>query len=94
MLPSDDKVARRANTACSLVDDVLHHENSGWMCVVVLKELHNSLIKEAYGGLFAGHVGEKKVYDRLRRYVWWYGMRADSRRHCYSCLACVTLKET
>lgn len=96
-LPSNDKIARRIileSQHYSLVDNVLHHENSGRMCVVVPKELRSSLIEEAHGGLFAGHFGVKKVYDRLKRYTWWRGMRADIRRHCRSCLACATRKGT
>ena len=32
--------------------------------MVVSKQLRSSLIEEAHGGMFAGHFGEKKVYDR------------------------------
>ena len=45
-------------------------------------ELRDELIREAHGGCFAGHLSEKKVYNRLRRYAWWRGMRADVQRHC------------
>ena len=31
------------------------------------------------------HLAEKKVFDRLRRYVWWPGMRNDVHTFCRSC---------
>ena len=97
-LPSDNKTARKIvfeGRHYSLLDNVLHHENPsfpGRVCPVVPKELRNKLMEETHGGIFAGHFAEKKVYDRLRRYVWWPGMRADIRRHCRGCLVCATRK--
>lgn len=46
----------------------------------------------ARSSLWSGHLAEKKVYDRLRRYYWWKGIRSDVRRFCRGCLACVTKK--
>ena len=57
-----------------MVDGVLYRENpvsSGRWCVVVPKEFRVALLEEAHQGHFAGHLAAKKVYDRLRRLVWW-----------------------
>ena len=94
-LPLDDKKARRIvleSQYYSLLDNILHHESPTHTCVVIPKGLQKELIEEAHGGLFAGHFSERKVYDRLRRYAWWYGMRADIRRYCCGCLVCATRK--
>ena len=97
-LPHDNKTARRIVVESSfytMLDNVLHHENPscpGRMSVVVPKELRSNLIEETHGGIFAGHFSEKKVYDRLRRFAWWYGMRADIRKYCRGCLVCATRK--
>ena len=33
---------------------------------------------------------QKKVYNRLRHYVWWSGMKSDVHDHCKACLTCVS----
>ena len=76
-----------------LMDGVLRFENPAFpkrWCVVVPQELKQQTLEEAHGGCFAGHFSENKVYDRLRRYAWWKGMRADVRRYCRGCLVCVS----
>ena len=57
-------------------------------------QLRPEVLQEAHAGCFAAHFAEKKVYDRLRRSVWWKGMKADVRRHCRSCLVCASRKGT
>ena len=99
-LPLNQGVARRVvleSKQFSLLDGVLHFEDrmhSGRLCVVVPESLCEELLKETHGGRFAGHFSEKKIYDRLRRYVWWVGMKADVRRYCRRCLTCATRKGT
>ena len=76
-----------------LMDGVLRFENPAFpkrWCVVVPQELKQQTLEEAHGGCFAGHFSENKVYDRLRHYAWWKGMRADVRRYCRGCLVCVS----
>ena len=78
-----------------LLDSVLHHESPhrpGSWCLAVPVALRSSLLEDAHGGLLAGHLGEKRVYDRLRRSYWWQGLRRDVRKHCRSCLICATRK--
>ena len=55
------------------MEGVLYRENpvsSGRWCVVVTKEFRVALLDEVHQGHFAGHLAEKKVYDRLRCLVW------------------------
>jgi phospholipid-translocating ATPase len=95
-LPEDDKVARKTvleSRHFDLLDGVLHHENPhspGKWCVAVTTRLRADLLEDAHSGLLAGHLAEKRVYDRLRRSYWWQGMRRDVRKHCRACLTCAT----
>ena len=80
-----------------LIDGVLHFENPafpGRWCVVVPKAVQPTLLKEAHAGCFAGHLSERKIYDRLRRSYYWQGMRSDVRRYCRSCLTCASRRGT
>ena len=96
LLSDDQNVARKIvleSQHYEMIDGVLHHENPnqpGRWCIVVPKKLHSQLLNEAHAGCFGGHLSEKKVYDKLRRSYWWYGLRRDVRRFCRSCLNCVT----
>ena len=95
-LPEDEKLAWKSileSHHFHLLDGVLHRENShspGKWCLAVLVSLRSALLLDAHGGLFAGHLREKRVYHRLRRTYWWQGMRSDIRKQCHSCLPCAT----
>ena len=97
-LPDDEKSANRMvaeSKQYDVIDGVLHFENSSFLtrwCIVVPEQLRSEVLQEAHAGCFAAHLAEKKVYDRLRRSVWWKGMKADVRRHCQSCLVCASRK--
>ena len=97
-LPTEKEMSERIvleSARYDLIDDVLHSENPatpGRWCIVVPRVLCPSLLKEAHAGCYAGHFSEKKVYDRLRRYYWWKGMRSDVRRFCRGCLPCAARK--
>ena len=80
-----------------MIDGCLYHKNPhrpGKWCLVVPKEMRSRLLHETHGGRFSGHFGEKRVYDLLRRFYWWAGMRADVRRHCHACLVCASQRGT
>ena len=100
ILPDDEKVARRIileSRHFDLLDGVLHHENPqspGTWCTAVPTTLRADLLEDAHSGLLAGHLGERRVYDRLRRGYWWQGMRRDVRKHCRACLTCATRRGT
>ena len=97
-LPTEEEISERIvleSARYDLIDGVLHSENPstpGRWCIVVPRDLRPSLLEEAHAGCYAGHFSEKKVYDRLRRYYWWKGMRSDVRRFCRGCLPCAAKK--
>ena len=64
------------------------------LCLVVPQELRQTLLGEAHKGRFAGHLAEKKVFNCLRCYVWWPGMRNDVHTFCRLCLVCSSRKGT
>ena len=94
LLSEDQNVARNIVLESQhyvMIDGVNENPNQpGRWCIVVPKKLHSQLLNEAHAGCFGGHLSEKKVYDKLRRNYWWYGLRRDVRRFCRSCLNCVT----
>jgi hypothetical protein len=60
--------------------------------MVVPKEFRKALLEEAHRGRFAGHLAEKKVYDRLKRYLWWKVMKNDVSKFCKASPACASRK--
>ena len=96
-LPADKKQAQRLvleSKLFSVVEGVLYREDPmlpGRHCIVVPPILRVALMEEAHQGRFAGHLSQK-VYDRLRRYVWWRGVRSDVHDYCKSCLVCMSRK--
>ena len=98
LLPPDECDARKVvlgSKQYEMIDGILHYENPlhpGRWCVVVPTVLRQQLLEEAHAGAFSGHFSEKKVYDKILRRYWWYGIRADVRRFCRSCLNCATRK--
>ena len=78
-----------------MIDGILNFENPafpGRQCVVVPKCLREAILTEAHASCFGGHFSERKVLDKLRRFVWWKGLRGDVKRFCRSCLTCSTRK--
>ena len=78
-----------------MVEHVLYHESPafpGHWCVVVPTKVRVSLLEKAHKGRFAGHLSDRKVYDRLRRHVRWKGMRSDMVAFCRACLVCASRK--
>ena len=95
-LPADEQTSKKIaaeSPRFNLIDGVLYFEYPNcphqW-CIVVPKHLQQKLLVEAHSGQFAGHFAERKVYDRIRRYYWWKGIRSDVRRHCRVCLTCAS----
>ena len=97
-LPDEEKLSRRIvleSKQYEVIEGVLYHENPafpGRWCVVVPKDFRTALLEEAHQGRFAGHLAEKKVYDRMRRHLWWRGMKNDEVTFCKACLVCATRK--
>ena len=91
-LPDDKKHARKVaieSKLFSVVEGVLYREDPlspGRQCIVVPPPLRAAIMEEAHQGRFAGHLAQKKVYNRLRCHVWWRSMRGDVHDYCRSVL--------
>ena len=99
-LPIDEKDAKRLvleSRYYELIQGVLYYEpptSPGNLCVVVPTSLRSVILQEAHSGSLAGHFAFKKVYNRVRRYYWWRGMRAVVYHYCRRCLVCASRKGT
>ena len=96
-LPEEDKQLHRivlGSEQFEVIEGVLYHKNpalpGGW-CVVAPKKFHAALMTEAHQGCFAGHLAGK-VYDQLRRHIWWKGMKNDINTFCKACIVCASQK--
>ena len=76
-----------------MLDGVLRFDSSdssGNARIVVPECLKETVLKEAYGGCFAGHFAEKRTFELLKWRYRWRIMRADVRKHCCSCITCAS----
>ena len=58
--------------------------------VAVPKQLRSLLMEETHSGRISGHFTEKC----LAKIYWWDGMKDDVRRHCRTCLPCLSRDRT
>jgi len=56
--------------------------------VVIPEALKQRLIRYQHQSVLAGHPGSRRMYDTLRRYVYWPTMVVDVYRHVEQCPAC------
>jgi len=65
------------------------------------RELQQVLIPAAYkpqflrhlhAGFTAGHMGERRTLEQVKRRAFWVGWAADTRRHCRTCPECCSYK--
>jgi len=47
-------------------------------------------MKEAHDSTFTTYLGSTKMYDNLRKYFWWIGIKKDIANYVARCLACKT----
>ncbi len=56
--------------------------------VVVPPSYRSEILRLAHDGLFAGHLGVNKTYDRVIRHFFWPGIKKDVASYCRSCHVC------
>ena len=47
------------------------------LCVPDIKHLHDTILREAHDSAYSIHPGSTKMYQDLKEYYWWYGMKRD-----------------
>ena len=56
------------------------------------KELKQKLLFEAHNTVFTMHHGGNKMYQDLKQFYWWKGMKTDVTEYVSKCLTCQQVK--
>ena len=56
------------------------------------KEVKNKLLYEAHNTVFTMHPGGTKMYQDLKQYYYWRGMKRDVTKYVSKCLTCQQVK--
>jgi hypothetical protein len=62
------------------------------ICVPEIKELRETILKEAHDSAYSIHPGSTKMYQDLKQRYWWYGMKKDVAAHIALCDVCQRVK--
>ena len=62
------------------------------LCVPYDKELKKKLLSEAHNTVFTMHPGGNKMYQDLKQFYWWKGMKRDVTEYVSKCLTCQQVK--
>jgi ribonuclease HI len=62
------------------------------ICVPEIKELRETILKEAHDSAYSIHPGSTKMYQDLKQMYWWYGMKKDVVAHVALCDTCQRVK--
>ena len=71
-------------------DGSLYLQNS--LCVSMDNELKKELLHEAHNSVFTIYPGGNKMYQDLKQYYWWRGMKRDVTKYVSKCLMCQQVK--
>jgi hypothetical protein len=62
------------------------------ICVPEIKELWETILKEAHDSAYSIHPGRTKMYQDLKQRYQWYGMKKDVAAHVALCDTCRRVK--
>ena len=62
------------------------------LCVPADNELKKKLLYESHNTVFTMHPGGNKMYQDLKQYYWWRGMKRDVIEYLSKCLTCHQVK--
>ena len=62
------------------------------LCLPDDKELKKNLLFEAHNTVFTMHSGGNKMYQDLKQFYWWKGMKRDVNEYVSKCLTCQQVK--
>ena len=62
------------------------------LCVPDDKELKQKLLSEAHTTVFTMHPGGNKMYQDLKQFYWWKGMKRDVTEYVSKCVTCQQAK--
>ncbi|XP_040945805.1 uncharacterized protein [Gossypium hirsutum] len=71
---------------------LLIFEDEGRMCVLMDEDLRRMIFSEAYSSPYVMHPGGNKMYQDLRVFYWWLGLKKDVADFIGRCLVCQRVK--
>jgi len=99
VLPDDPVIAKKivsqAHKGYYAVDGVLYHEDASMPFrrrLVVPVQLRDQVLMENHDAPYAGHFTPKKMYDKVRQYYYWPGMKGDIYHKCSNCVTCASVQ--
>ena len=63
------------------------------LCVPNVQELKKKLMYESHNTVFTMHPGGNTMYQDLKQYYWWRGMKRDIEEYMSKCLTCQQVKD-
>ena len=63
------------------------------LCVSNVQELKKKLLYESHNTVFTMHPGGNKMYQDLKYYYWWRGMKRDIAEYVSKCLTCQQVRD-
>jgi ribonuclease HI len=94
----DSKCQKFRESTESGRDSSFHVDNEGILrfgdriCVPDDLELRSLILSEAHESGYTIHLGEVKMYQDLKRYFWWLGMKQDVTQYVEKCQICQQVK--
>jgi hypothetical protein len=58
------------------------------ICIPEIKEIRESILREAYDSAYSIHPGSTKMYHDLKSRYWWYGMKRAIAEYVALCDNC------
>ena len=68
----------------------LLHKNR--LCVWNVMDLRKNILYESHNTVFTMHPGGNKMYQDMKQYYWWRGMKKDIFEYVSKCLTCRQVK--
>ncbi|KAA3456995.1 DNA/RNA polymerases superfamily protein [Gossypium australe] len=69
-----------------------HKNDNEMICVPKDDELIGKILHEAHSGHLSVHLGSTKMYNDLKKFYWWLGMKRDISEFVTRCLICQQVK--
>jgi hypothetical protein len=62
------------------------------LCVPNVQSVRELILKEAHESTYSIHPGSEKMYQDLKKRLWWYGMKSEIAEHVAICDSCQRIK--
>jgi hypothetical protein len=62
------------------------------LCVPDIKSIREMILKEAHETAYSIHPGSEKMYQDLKKRLWWYGMKREIAEYVVVCDSCQRIK--